>query len=42
MIINDNEDIVIEGLGFIKVPNNAEFTVYVIDKRVISKRNKMI
>lgn len=42
MIIKDNEDIVIEGLGFIKLPNKAEFTVYVIDKRVISKRNKMI
>lgn len=42
MVINKNEDIVIEGLGFIKVPNYSEVTVYVIDKRVISKRNKMI
>lgn len=42
MIINDNEDIVIEGLGFIKVPNYSCITIYVIDKRVISKRSKMI
>lgn len=42
MIVDENEDIVIEGLGFIKVPNYSCITVYVIDKRVISKRNKMI
>ena len=40
--IEDNEDIVIEGLGFIKVVGSATLTIYTLDRSIISKRNKMI
>ncbi len=40
--VNTNEDIVIEGIGFIKVNTNAILDIFTLDKRVISKRNKMI
>ena len=40
--VNTNEDIVIEGIGFIKVNTNAILDIFALDKRVISKRNKMI
>lgn len=42
MTIENNEDIIIEGLGFIKVPNYADVTIYIENKNIITKRNKMI
>jgi len=40
--LENNEDLVIEGLGFIKVPNYAQITIYIENVKIISKRNKMI
>jgi len=37
-----DEDIVIEGLGFIKIPNNSSLTIYIENKEILSKRKKMI
>lgn len=37
-----DEDIVIEGLGFIKVPNEANLTIYTLDKSILTKRKKLI
>ncbi len=40
--VNKDEDIVIEGLGFIKCPVSSKITIYVADASVITKRKKMI
>lgn len=40
--IKDDEDIVIEGLGFIKVPKPSKLTIYTLDGQVLNKRRKMI
>lgn len=40
--VKEGEDIIIEGLGFIKVTKDAVLDMYVINKNIISKRNKMI
>lgn len=39
---NGNEDIVIEGFGFIKVINSCELVMYVLNKKIISKRIKLV
>lgn len=40
--MNSDEDIVINGVGFIKVVKPCDVHVYAMDERLISKRNKMI
>lgn len=40
--IKNDEDIVIEGLGFIKVLENSNIFIYTLNKDIISKRSKMI
>lgn len=40
--VSKEEDIVIEGLGFIKCPKEAILTIYVNDSKIITKRKKMI
>ncbi len=40
--ITNEEDIIIEGLGFIKFPKNGIITIYTIDDKIISKRKKLI
>ena len=40
--INGNEDIMINGLGFIKIVREAKVVVYTLDEKMISKREKMI
>lgn len=40
--INPNEDILINGLGFIKIVKEAKVVVYTLDEKMISKREKMI
>lgn len=40
--IEKDEDIVVEGLGFIKVPKSTTLTIFTLDNRAISKRKKMI
>lgn len=40
--VEKDEDIVIEGLGFIKINSSARLTIYTLDKKVISKRKKLI
>ena len=40
--IKKDEDIVIEGLGFIKITTNSNLTIYTLDKKIIKKRNKLI
>lgn len=42
LTINEGEDLVIEGLGFIKVTKKAVIDVYVKDKKVLSVRDKLI
>ena len=42
IIIEENKDLIIEGLGFIKFPKKAELTIYTVNKKIISKRNKLI
>lgn len=37
-----DKDIVLEGLGYIKVVGNANLTMYTLNKKMISVRNKMI
>ena len=37
-----SEDIVIEGIGFIKVNKEAKLDIYIDNRNIISKRNKMI
>ncbi len=37
-----DKDIVLEGLGYIKVVGNASLTMYTLNKKMISIRNKMI
>lgn len=39
---NDNEDIVLEGIGFIKVLNDVELEFYTNDVNAINKRDKLI
>ena len=38
----NNEDIVINGLGFIKVVNTAKIDIYVVNKNILSKRERLI
>lgn len=40
--VEQDEDIVIEGLGFIKVLKRANLTIYTLSKDIISKRKKLI
>lgn len=40
--IKNGEDLVIEGLGFIKFPNDGELTIYTLDGKILSKREKLI
>lgn len=40
--MNGEEDIVINGVGFIKVVKPCDVYVYAMDERLVSKRNKMI
>jgi 30S ribosome assembly GTPase len=40
--IEGNEDIVINGLGFIKIVKESKVVVYTLDEKMISKRKKMI
>lgn len=40
--VKTREDLVIEGLGFIKFPNNGELTIYTLDDKILSKREKLI
>lgn len=40
--INGNEDVVINGLGFIKIVKECDIVVYSLDEKLISVRNKMI
>ena len=40
--ICNNEDIVINGLGFIKVVNTAKIDIYVVNKNILSKRERLI
>lgn len=42
MVVSKEEDIVIEGLGFIKFPSGGKASIYTLDEKIISKRNKMI
>lgn len=37
-----DKDIILEGLGYIKVVGNANLTMYTLNKKMISVRNKMI
>ncbi len=37
-----NEDIVLEGFGFIKVISESDMILYVINKRIVSKRPKLV
>ena len=39
---NGNEDIVIEGFGFIKVIGQADISMYVVSKKIVSKRVKLV
>lgn len=39
---NGNEDIVIEGFGFIKVMDASELVLYVVNKKIVSKRAKLV
>lgn len=39
---NGNEDIVIEGFGFIKVMDASELVLYVVNKKIVSKRVKLV
>lgn len=38
----NNEDIVINGLGFIKVVNTAKIDIYIVNKNILSKRERLI
>ena len=40
--VTGKEDIVIEGFGFIKVVSESELVMYVINKRIVTKRPKLI
>ena len=40
--VMDNQDVVINGLGFIKVVKESDIVVYTIDEKLISVRDKMI
>ena len=40
--VNSNKDIVIEGLGFIKVLGSGVLDIYVPNKSIITLRDKMI
>ena len=40
--LNDNEDIVISGLGFVKVTKACKVDVYVFDEKLVSVRKNMI
>lgn len=40
--IKGNEDVVINGLGFIKIVKETDIVVYTLDEKLISVRNKMI
>lgn len=42
VIIDNMQDLVIEGLGFIKFPKNGILTIYTLDDKIISKRDKLI
>ncbi len=39
---NGNEDIVIEGFGFIKVIGECDISLYVVNKKIVSKRVKLV
>lgn len=41
-IITNNEDIIVEGLGFIKVVGTSNLDIYSINKDIILKRDKLI
>ena len=40
--VSGDEDIIINGLGFIKIVKEAKVVVYTLDEKMISKRKKMI
>jgi len=40
--VSESEDLVIEGLGFIKFPRGGNITIYHLDEKVISKREKLV
>ena len=40
--INSGEDIVINGLGFIKVVKECDIVIYTLDENLISVRKSMI
>lgn len=40
--LNGSEDIIIEGLGFIKCPKKTKLTIYINNDKIITKRKKMI
>ncbi len=40
--IENKEDLVIEGLGFIKFPKSSNISIYILDEKIISKREKLI
>lgn len=42
IIFNGQVDLVIEGLGFIKIPNYSKLTFYIENNIILTKRNKMI
>ena len=41
-IKTNNEDIIVEGLGFIKVVGTSNLDIYSINKDIILKRDKLI
>lgn len=42
IIVDGKTDVVINGLGFIKIPSKANIVIYTLDEDIISLRNKMI
>ena len=42
MEVDENEDLVIEGVGFVKVIDKCKIDIYTVNKRIISKRRKLV
>ena len=42
MEIDENEDLVIEGVGFVKVIDKCKIDICTVNKRIISKRRKLV